>query len=297
MTGLPQMVTVTAGVDLAVHDTPGHHASGQRPVLLLHGLASTHRWWDLVAEQFPDRRVVRFDHRGHGQSSTPPIGYTITRFAADAARVLDAMDVGPCVVAGHSLGAAVALELAVRRPDQVDGVCLVDGGVYHPRSQFGTNWWQARHRMLLDRRIAPTPAMLTAWARGTGLPDAAVPALLANYQPATGPQEAGPVRLRLAVQHEITAARSLWCHEPAALLAQLACPAVAVLARPADPATAAFRLKTLLQTFDRAGRAVPVRWVDGGHDLPLERPGDITAAITHLAAHATTAHTNRAAAA
>ncbi|GAA4263929.1 alpha/beta fold hydrolase [Dactylosporangium darangshiense] len=284
MTGLIRLVTVAVGVHLAVRDTPADAARGGRPVVLLHGLASTNRWWDLVAEQLSGQRLIRFDHRGHGQSSTPPRGYTVTCFAADTAAVLDALDAGPCVVAGHSFGAAVALELAARRPDLVGGVCLVDGGVYDPRRMFGPSWWEARYRMLLDRRIAPTPDMLAAWARGSGLPDAAVPALQANYQPAhaahAGP--AGPVRLRLAVQHEIEAACSLWCHEPAALLTQLRCPTVAVLARPADPAAAATHLKALLHTFDRAGRTVPVRWVDGGHDLPLERPADVAAAITHL---------------
>jgi pimeloyl-ACP methyl ester carboxylesterase len=274
-------VTVAPGVDLTVHDT-GHR--GGPAVVLLHGLASTHRWWDVVADQLPARRVVRFDHRGHGQSATPPRGYTIAQFTADTAAVLDALDVGRCIVAGHSLGAAVALDVATHRPDQVVGVCLVDGGVYDPHLLFGTSWWEARYQMLLDRRIAPTPSMLTAWARGTGLPAAAVPALLANYRPATGRDAAGPVRLRLAVDHEIAAARSLWCHKPAALLPRLHAPAVAVLARPTDPARAATVLRAVLHTFDRAGRTLPVQWVDGGHDLPLEHPAAIVAAISHLAA-------------
>ncbi|MFG2045535.1 alpha/beta fold hydrolase [Dactylosporangium sp. NPDC048998] len=280
-----RLVTVAAGVDLAVRDTPGPDVAAGLPVVLLHGLASTHRWWDLVAERLPGRCLIRFDHRGHGQSSTPPSGYTVDAFAGDAAALLDALATGPCVFAGHSLGATVALELAARRPDLVAGLCLVDGGIYDPHILFGSTWWEAQYRMLLNRRIAPTPAMLTAWARGHGLPPAAVPALLANYQPGstTAPDHHRPAGLRLAVEHEIQAARSLWRHDPAATLAATAAPTIAVLARPEDPAAAATHLQALLHTLDRAGRIVPVRWVDGGHDLPLEQPGHVAAAITRLA--------------
>ncbi|WP_432973542.1 alpha/beta fold hydrolase [Dactylosporangium sp. CA-233914] len=280
-----RVVTVAAGVNLAVYDTCGTVVAAGPPVVLLHGLASTHRWWDLVADRLPGLRLIRFDHRGHGQSSTPPSGYTVDAFTNDAAAVLDALATGPCVIAGHSLGATIALELAARRPDLVARLCLVDGGVYSPQILFGASWWEAQYRMLLNRRIAPTPAMLAAWARGHGLPAAAVPALLANYQPdpTTAPDHPGPVGLRLAVEHEIQAARSLWRHDPAAALAATAAPTVAVLARPRDPAAAATHLQALLHTFDRAGRIVPVRWVDGGHDLPLEQPEHVAASITHLA--------------
>ncbi len=294
LTSTARTVTVPGSVDLAVHDSTGD-ADGP-PVVLLHGLASTHRWWGLVAARLAGRRVVRFDHRGHGQSSTPPDGYTIGAFADDTVAVLDALDTGRCLVAGHSFGAAVAMEVAARRPDLVAGLCLVDGGIYDPRILFGDNWWDARYRMLLDRRIAPTPAMLTAWATGRGLPAAAIPALLANYQPdpaAGHPADkdlaeptdpgTGPVRLRLAVEHEVHAARSLWSHEPAAVLATLRAPTVAVLARPGDPASAALHLRALLATFDQAGRTVPVQWLDGGHDLPLEHPDQVAAAIAGLA--------------
>ncbi|GAA4252620.1 alpha/beta fold hydrolase [Dactylosporangium darangshiense] len=269
------------GVDLAVHDVPG---SGPA-VVLLHGLASTHRWWDLVADRLPGRRVVRIDHRGHGQSSTPPGGYTIQTLAADTAAVLGTLQLRRSVVAGHSLGATVALHLAVHRPDLVDGLCLVDGGIYDPRILFGASWWDAQYAMRLDRRIAPTPAMLTAWAHGRGLPDDAVPSLLANYQPtpANGGTGSGPVRLRLAVEHEIQLAHSLWRADPAALLARISVPTVAVLAHPRDPVAAATQQRALRHTLDQARRPVTTRWVDGSHDLPLEQPDHVGTAIADLA--------------
>ncbi|MET7391894.1 alpha/beta hydrolase [Dactylosporangium sp. NPDC005572] len=269
------------------------------PVVLLHGLASTHRWFDLVTEQLAGRRVLRPDHRGHGQSSTPPGGYTVETLATDTADLLTTRGGGPWIVAGHSLGAAVALRLTAERPDLVAGLCLIEGGVYDPRVLFGANWWDAQYTMRLDRRIAPTPAMLAAWARGSGLPDAAVPALLANYRPdpATtdtmdasdmpGTAGGGRVRLRLAANHEIHLARSLWCQNPAALLARVDAPTLAVLARPADRAAFAARRRALQRTLDRSGRTIATQWVDGDHDLPLQAADQVAAAVTTLTAMVT----------
>lgn len=244
-------------------------------------MASTHRWFDLVAELLHGRRVVRWDQRGHGLSTIPAGRHSVEDLAQDAAAVLDAAGLQRCVVAGHSLGAAVALRLAADRPDLVGALCCVDGGLYDPQTLFGRSWWDAQPVMRLDRRIAPTEAMLAAWAHGVGLPAAAVPALLANYQP--DPLDPRRVRLRLPAEHEGPLAHSLWSQQPADLLAHVDVPVTAVLARTSDPAAAAVRRRALRHTLDSAGRTVTERWVDGGHDLPLEQPHQVASAVTELA--------------
>ena len=58
-------IEVSPGVTIA-GDTRG---AGGPVVVLLHGLASTRRWWDLVADRLVGaHRVVRLDFRGHGRS-------------------------------------------------------------------------------------------------------------------------------------------------------------------------------------------------------------------------------------
>ncbi|WP_432982865.1 alpha/beta fold hydrolase [Dactylosporangium sp. CA-233914] len=271
------------GVRLAVQESPGQEPA----TVLLHGLASTHHWWDLVTELLPGRRVVRWDHRGHGLSTIPTGRHSVEDLARDAAAVLDAAGLQQCIVAGHSLGAAVGLRLAADRPDLVAALCCVDGGLYDPQTMFGRSWWDAQPAMRLDRRIAPTEAMLTAWAHGIGLPAAAVPALLANYQP--DPSDPRRVRLRLPAEHEGPLAYSLWSQRPADLLARVDVPVTAVLARTADRAAAAVRRRALHHTLDGAGRTVTERWIDGGHDLPLEQPHRVADAILDLLEHATLA--------
>lgn len=72
-------------------------------------------------------RAIVFDHRGSGRSDRWIGPVSVATMAADAARVLDACDVRAAHVVGVSLGAAVALELAVRMPWRVRSLALVGG--------------------------------------------------------------------------------------------------------------------------------------------------------------------------
>jgi pimeloyl-ACP methyl ester carboxylesterase len=264
-------------VELATLDQPGVDP----PVVLLHGLASTHRWWELVAARLAGRRVVRWDHRGHGLSSAPSSGYSVEVLAEDAAALLDALQLTRCVVVGHSMGAGVALQVAAQRPDLVSGVCCVEGGLPDPQLLFGPTWPTARPVMCIDRRIMPTAEILARWAQGIGLPDDALAAVLANYQPSG--QGTRRLRLRLTPQRETELAYSVWSQRPSALLAQISAPVMAVMARPADPTQGARQHRALQRTLDVSGRTVSQTWIGGSHELPLEQPRLVAEAIAGLA--------------
>jgi pimeloyl-ACP methyl ester carboxylesterase len=252
------------------------------PVVLLHGLASTHRWWDLVAARLTGLRVIRFDHRGHGDSGAPPDGYDLEHLAADTLAVLDALDVGRAVLAGHSLGAGVALRVGAARPERVAALACVDGGVYDPRSLFGADWARARIAMVRPRRGRVTAAVLRAWLAGSDLPAAALPAILANYSDA-GPD--GALRLRLAPRHEEELAVSLWRQDPVPLLQAVRAPVLALVARQGDPREDVPRGGSIARARAVLGSLLTVRWLDGGHDeLPLHRPEQVAEALSALAA-------------
>src|SRR5207247_606414 len=100
----------------------------RRTLLLLHGLASNQsRWSEFVAGTSlkTDWDILRPDLRGHGTSlDRGRIG--MDEWCADLAAVLEAERVERAVVAGHCLGANVAVEFARRNPDAVRGLVLIE---------------------------------------------------------------------------------------------------------------------------------------------------------------------------
>jgi pimeloyl-ACP methyl ester carboxylesterase len=68
------------------------------------------------------RAFLRFDYSGHGASGGRFEDGTIGRWAADAARALDALTEGPQVLVGSSMGGWIALLLALRRPERIRGL-------------------------------------------------------------------------------------------------------------------------------------------------------------------------------
>ena len=104
--------------------------SGSGPtVLLVHETATTSAAWDPVARALVrETRAVSYDRRGWGASSAPE-GYrrtTIEEQSEDAAVLLESLGAGPGVVCGAGVGAVIALDLIMRRPELVLGGVLVE---------------------------------------------------------------------------------------------------------------------------------------------------------------------------
>src|SRR5579875_4082634 len=96
-------------------------------VMLLHGwmVSADLNWWaayaDLAAAGY---RVLAIDHRGHGRGLRAMEPFRNRDVAADTAAVLRQLDVGPALVAGYSMGGAIAQQLAHDHPEVVRGVVL-----------------------------------------------------------------------------------------------------------------------------------------------------------------------------
>ncbi|GAA0451396.1 alpha/beta fold hydrolase [Aeromonas salmonicida subsp. achromogenes] len=102
-------------------------SAGEGPLLLLlHGLGSSSLDWQAQIERFSEHyRVVALDLRGHGQSMQEG-PFDVATLAADVVNWLDEQP-EPAWVVGLSLGAMVALELALQLPHKVRGLVLVNG--------------------------------------------------------------------------------------------------------------------------------------------------------------------------
>lgn len=87
---------------------------------MIPGLGCDGSSWPAVDRMLAERfLVVLLDNRGSGQSDCPPSPYTVAEMAEDCLCVLDHLQLDAAHVLGHSLGGAVALELAASRPDRV----------------------------------------------------------------------------------------------------------------------------------------------------------------------------------
>ncbi len=107
------------------------------PVLVITGWTISSAVFEPVAQLYaPHVRAIAYDHRGSGRSA-PWLGpVSMAMLAADAARVLDDRGLAHAHVVGLSMGAMVALELAVRMPHRVTSLVLVGGTAGGPQSRI-----------------------------------------------------------------------------------------------------------------------------------------------------------------
>ena len=99
-------------------------------LLLIHGNASSNRWWDdLVPMLTRSHRVIRIDLLGYGRSAKPAdCSYALPDQARRVGMAIDRLGVERVVVVGHSSGGAAATALAERRPDLVAALVLINTG-------------------------------------------------------------------------------------------------------------------------------------------------------------------------
>lgn len=105
------------------------------PVVFIHGIgASMYGWrYALPAVTAAGYRVVAFDNRGFGFSEKPAHGYHNADYARLVVTLLDSLGISSAVLVGHSMGGAIAAEVARAHPDRVRGMVLIDAAGYGVR--------------------------------------------------------------------------------------------------------------------------------------------------------------------
>ena len=270
-------------IELSVRD----HEGGRPPLLALHGLASNARWWDLVAERLaPEHRLVALDQRGHGLSDKPASGYDFETCVADAHAVASGLGLAPYVAVGHSWGASVALSLAAEHPDDVIGLALIDGGVTDLRGIFGDNWADAEAAMAPPDLRGLDENQIRRWAEVSPLADAtdasgAAEILLGNFEA----DATGGLRPRLTRERHMEIARHLFEFDNLRVLARVRCPVLLLMASaPSAQASHPARIQALKESgvadaMARLGDRGAAVWIEGEHDLPVQRPDEVATAM------------------
>ena len=100
------------------------------PIVGIHGTGSSVALWESAAGVLGQHgRAIVYDRRGFGRSAQPsPFATDVHQQADDAAALIDALDAAPAIVIGRSQGGEIAVDLALRYPDRVRALALLEGG-------------------------------------------------------------------------------------------------------------------------------------------------------------------------
>lgn len=272
---------------------PSDGVASAPPLLLLHGLASSAHIWDLVAPNLAqDRRVVALDQRGHGLSDKPDDGYDFASIVADDLAAVDALGLGErFVVAGHSWGANVALELAAFRPERVAALLLIDGGFGMLRDRPGATWEQISRDLAPPRFTGAPREVFLGWVRN-GIPGAGpdVEEIELNIVELRADDTVAP---RLSFERHMRILRAMWDEDAESLFASVRAPTLYILAeglRGEDGATeedgflaAKRRGAALAPQRMVAAPRVEIDWMpDTVHDIPLQRSEELAVRMVNF---------------
>ena len=127
---------------------------GAPPLLLSNSLGTDLAMWDpqvpLLAAHF---RVVRYDTRGHGESSVPAGPYTLDQLGRDVVALLDHLHIDRTHFCGLSMGGLTGLWLAIHAPTRIDRLALANTGAKIGAAEM----WNERIDALRPRDDAPLP--------------------------------------------------------------------------------------------------------------------------------------------
>lgn len=258
--------------------------SGQ-PLVMLHGLASNARIWELAAPYLAQAglAVYALDQRGHGFTDKPDDGYDFDHFTNDLAGFINQLNIERPIIAGHSFGASVAADYAARHPigpQASAGLVLVDGGFYQ-LSDIPGSTWESISTQLAPPRLAGSPlSRLMGYFED---PDAewrpspeAVQIFLANFE-IDAEEKIYP---HLCYENHMKILRAMWDWSLDSIYPRLRCPVLALPVRketsePEGQRYLALKEQSILK-IQGLNRLVDVQWMDDSiHDVPVQKPAEL----------------------
>ncbi|GAC1514770.1 MAG: alpha/beta fold hydrolase [Gemmatimonadaceae bacterium] len=154
-----RLVTLSTGERVRVVESG---PPGGSPVFLLPGWACSVYLYrkNLTALGDAGYRAISADLRGHGLSDKPgdPMLYTTGAMVAHVVGIMDAIGIRRAMVAGLSMGGALALEVALRHPERVRGAALLN-----PTSVSGLPWMRVLHAVTPEWIVPALPFLVRRW--------------------------------------------------------------------------------------------------------------------------------------
>ncbi|MFI2346561.1 alpha/beta fold hydrolase [Streptomyces sp. NPDC019443] len=239
------------------YDDEGPRDGDGVPVVFIHGwTADRHRWDHQMAHFAPMRRVIRLDLRGHGESSGSG-AQTIEELAVDVLALLDHLEVDRFVLVGHSMGGMIAQTLALGHPERTERLVLVN-------SISRMTYSRGRGLLMAASTLMPFKVFVAA-----------------NIQRAFAPgypreEIREYVRASSATPREVV----MTCY--AAMRSFDVLGRVGEIRTPTLLVHGYHDIQLPVAQMLRMAKAYPdalVRIVDAGHELPVEKPAELTAAL------------------
>ncbi|MFJ6084900.1 alpha/beta hydrolase [Streptomyces sp. NPDC092369] len=239
------------------YDDEGPREGDGVPLVFVHGwTADRHRWDHQFTHFAGRRRVVRLDLRGHGESTGAGVK-TVGEVARDVLALLDHLEIDRCVLIGHSMGGMIAQTIALDHPERVERLVLVD-------SISRMTYSRGRGLLMGASTLLPFKVFVAVniqRAFAPGYPREEIRTYIAA-------SEATPKEVVMTLYGAMRAFDVL------DRLGEIQAPTLIV--------HGFHDIQLPLQQMLRTAKGIPdalVRIIDAGHELPVEKPAELTAAL------------------
>ena len=107
-----------------------------QPIIFVHGLSSSMELWTRIDQnELNGKTILSYDLRGHGRSEKVPGPHNLEKHTSDLASLIE---IEKAHIVGHSLGAMIALELALQHPSKVSSLTLLSTTAAFPQETRNT---------------------------------------------------------------------------------------------------------------------------------------------------------------
>ena len=252
-----------------------------KPAVLLHGLASSANWYDLVSPHLRNHyRIISPDQRGHGQTTQAPDGYDWGTLTQDVVGLMDQLDIPKAAVFGHSWGATVALNVAARAQDRVTALGLIDGGTSRV-SGVKENWEDVKARSR-PRNISGTREEFLDRLRNQ-LSFCWSDQVERIVQTMVYEDDDGAMQDILRPENHIQVMHAMWDEPASEAYPNVLCPTVIIPAGPAPQSAGSERALVKQERVADAEQSIKdsrVRWIpETVHDIGYHKPEELAQVI------------------
>lgn len=133
------------------------------PMLFIHGVGTSGELWAAnLAELAADFRLIVYNRRGYGASSSSPRNWGA--HAEDTIALIESLNAVPAIFVGYSAGASIALDVALRRPDLICRIILLDPA-FNVKRCLTPGLVGTRAAVMLLRHLGRDKSALERWFR------------------------------------------------------------------------------------------------------------------------------------